>query len=563
MLLAATRIPSQLTGHVISGGETMSLDFWHIGKSGWQAGDTIAAELFHLDDEGAVQVLAAATFQPQVDVWQQSTHEFPAIDDPAAIGKPLGIRFRSNAAAGRFASIDDIILATGFTGGVTLDWSGANAWIDAATGAAYSLLAADSFAGTRLEFPVTGGFSYTATNPMTRMSDLEFMLNEMRLSGVFDGTAPQSATVDGNELLLTNDLSANPPAIHIAADGPDFLFRIATDLILYHDLEIRGDGTATVEITGTIRDYHDSRGVTKNGSSIVRLAGTHSYSGPTTIADGGIILDDGASLANTDVLIQAGLLGGNGTIGGDVSGPGHVKPGRSTGTLSVDGNASPGFLHIDIDGGASDRFDVAGTLDLTGTTLVISDLGGGFTEPAYVIASYGALTGTFAAVTALPEGYVIDYAHDDGAAANHVALVRDGYAAWISGSGVAAQDAGFTADANKDGIANGLAFFLGAPDANQNAAPFLPTGTLAGDNLVFSFDRVDAASILACIIQYGPDLDDWSEALDGVDGISIDINHNGPAARFTATIPTSLVPATRMFVRLKVMEPPPTGNEKP
>lgn len=560
MLLAATRIPTQLTGHVITGGETMSLDFWHIGKSGWQAGDTIAAELFHLDDEGAVQVLAGATFQPQVDVWQQSTHEFPALEDPSAIGKPLGIRFRSNVGDGRFASIDDIILATGSAGGVTLDWSGGNVWTDAATGAAYSLLAADSFAGTRLEFPVSGGFSYTATNNMTRMSNLEFMLNEMRLSGVFDGAAPQTATVDGNELLFTNDLSASPPAIHIAADGPDFLFRIATDLILYHDLEINGDGTAKVEITGSIRDYHDSRGVTKNGASSVLLGGTHTYSGPTTIANGGIILDDGASLANTDVLIQAGFLGGNGTIGGDVSGPGAVRPGRSTGTLSVVGNAAPGFLHVEIDGGACDRFDVAGTLDLAGTTLVVSDLGGGFTEPAYVIASYGALTGTFAAVTGLPEGYVIDYAHDDGTAANHVALVRDGYAAWISGSGVSGEDAAFTADANNDGIANGLAFFLGAPDANQNAAPFLPTGTLAGDHLVFSFDRAAAASALAYTIQYGSDLHAWSEAIDGVDSISIIVNDNGATDHVTASLPATLIPGLKMFARLVVRESLPTGK---
>jgi len=119
-LFATTRIPYQITNHVIRGGETMTLDFWHIGKSGWEAGDTIEAELFYLDEGGAVQVLAGATFQPQVDVWQRSNHLFPALEEPSAIGMPLGIRFRSNVGTGRFASIDDILLATtGDSGGDT------------------------------------------------------------------------------------------------------------------------------------------------------------------------------------------------------------------------------------------------------------------------------------------------------------------------------------------------------------------------------------------------------------------------------------------------------------
>ena len=58
--------------------------------------------------------------------------------------------------------------------------------------------------------------------------------------------------------------------------------------------------------------------------------------------------------------------------------------------------------------GGNDRLAVSGALDVSGATL---NLTGTLTAPAYVIATYGTLTGTFAHITGMPGDYSMDYAY--------------------------------------------------------------------------------------------------------------------------------------------------------
>ena len=565
VFVVTSRFPYQLTDHTIAGGETMLLDFWHKGKSGWDNADTIDVELFYLDGGGATQVLAGANFNPTPSGWARSVHLFPAISPPASIGATLGIRFRSNAVASEFVSIDDVFLGTGTSGGggtVSSSWSDNNGWIDTDTGTADTLLAPDAFPGAVLEFPATDAFSYTAGNDMTRMTDQAFMLNELRLSGSFTSALPRSATIQGNELLLTDDLSGSPPELNIMASGSNFSFAVTTDLVLYNGLSITGDGDATVEISGTIRDYFEPRGVVKSGASSVLLSGAHTYSGPTAISGGVLLLNAGASLSNSLVTVApGGVLGGGGTVVRSVAGPGGIAPGLSVGTLSIGGSAAFGSLVIEIDGATNDHLEVGGTLDLAGAELLLVDLGGGFTGGAYLIASYAILTGPFNSVTGLPAGYRIDYAHNDGFSSHNVALVPSAwptsYGSWIAGSGVSGPEANFSADANSDGLANGLAFFLGTPDANTNAGSFLPTGTVVDGKLVISFERADAAAGNAFFVAYRRNLlfGDWTAAQAGVDGVSVTFSDSGTTDRISVTLPAALAGDGRsLFGRLFVAD---------
>ena len=137
MLLSDVRIPYQVTRHSITGGNIINLDFFHRGFSGWDATDTFSVELFYLDPLGTKQILSILTITPTPGTWNRTSHTFPPINNQEAIGRQLGIRFRSNAAGSEFASLDDVSLklVDGETDNASsLEWSANNAWIDPATG---------------------------------------------------------------------------------------------------------------------------------------------------------------------------------------------------------------------------------------------------------------------------------------------------------------------------------------------------------------------------------------------------------------------------------------------
>jgi hypothetical protein len=135
--------------------------------------------------------------------------------------KRLVISLNSAQPGSGFARLDDFTLDRGTLregGGDeppgALTWSAQNVWRDPETHTPATFLKLDSFAGYVLEFPITDNFSYTASNNLTRPTGLAFMVNPLRLTGDFSGATPKSATIAGNELLFTNDLSKAPPSLN-------------------------------------------------------------------------------------------------------------------------------------------------------------------------------------------------------------------------------------------------------------------------------------------------------------------------------------------------------------
>src|SRR5690606_12138422 len=115
------------------------------------------------------------------------------------------------------------------------------------------------------------------------------------------------------------------------------------------------------------------------------------------------------------------------------------------------------------------------------------------------------------------------------------------YEQWATG------DEAFDGDTNGDGVANGLAFLLGAPGPNADARGLLPTATNDGvGGLMLSFSMLNAArrgaATLSVMDSYDLGVTDtWAstvvpETTVIVGGVSFVITPNGIMNDVTATI---------------------------
>jgi len=532
------RVPALDTGHTITAGESFRVRYWWRDASNWNDASDQVGFTFYTTSNNAIDgvVTSSQQFLSGTSSANSTYQQAEAIFTPEAgdSGKRLFVSFvgvDGNGNTGGFVRVDDITIERGTLsndggGDAELRWSDASVWTDADTGQGDTLLDLDSFPGAVLEFPVSNGFSYTVSNDMTRPTGLEFMLNKILLSGT--ATEAGSATIDGNTLLFTPSLEDAPATIENNAVGADFSFLIETPIMPWRGLVISGDGTAVLKVSGSISDHDVAHpgSLTKRGDSALTISGQHSYTGNTTVEAGMLELDT-AALDGTDLVEVANgaTLTGNGSIAGN---------------LNIAGD-----LRIDLD--AVDRIDVAGIMDLAGASLTLS---GTPQAGSQAIASYTALNGSFSSISGLPAGYELDLTHSGG---TQIALVQTGnpYTNWAENtSGLSGADAAFDADPNQDGVPNGIAFFLGAPDAQANARDLLPSVTTSANSALFVFSRAAAASGHSFAIRYSSDLDAWTTAIDEADGVSIVID-NG---EITGTFPTSLANGERLYLQLSVSE---------
>lgn len=156
-------------------------------------------------------------------------------------------------------------------------------WFEGGTTNPEHLFRSDGFSGGILEFPAHSA-DYLSNNDLRRKTGMEFMLNKIILSGVHSGAA-RTANLTGLPLIFTKNLQGQVPTIELTATG-DFAYDVDLDLILYHDLAITGDGTATLKIDGDVSQYFEKRGIKKTGTSNAEINGARSYSGDTDILGG-------------------------------------------------------------------------------------------------------------------------------------------------------------------------------------------------------------------------------------------------------------------------------------
>ena len=122
-------------------------------------------------------------------------------------------------------------------------------------------------------------------------------------------------------------------------------------------------------------------------------------------------------------------------------------------------------------------------------------------------------------------------------------------------SGLSGPEAAFEADANGDGIANGLAFLLGAQDANTSAGELLPTWSTTPGRTILSFRRSDdAATTIRSAVEYSTTLQSWTTAVDSARGVIITVDddfYEPGTDRVNVSISNTLVDSDTLFLRLR------------
>lgn len=149
---------------------------------------------------------------------------------------------------------------------------------------------------------------------------------------------------NGSTVTFSNDLTVRTGGFRsIKGGGTDHSMVLSGDVVLEGNLNIDstlsgGINARAIALGGSISgggrlDITRSAGST---NTFVRLSGTNSYTGSTTVFSGSLIINGDNSAASGNVTVASGAsLGGSGTIGGATTVDGSLRPGVGLGTLTV------------------------------------------------------------------------------------------------------------------------------------------------------------------------------------------------------------------------------------
>ena len=185
------------------------------------------------------------------------------------------------------------------------------------------------------------------------------------------------------------------------------------------------------------------------------------------------------------------------------------------------------------------------------------------TAPSASVAAAGTttFTVTFAPSAAGERNATLTIESNDSDEGSYVInLTGTGQSAFDAWSGGAA----FDADANGDGVSNGLAWILGAADPSADARSLLPSVSTTATNMVFTFKRSQASinASTALSVEVGTTLAAWSttytvgaDTADSTSGVTI-AKDSPSAGTDTVTVTVARGSDGKKFARLKAVLTP-------
>jgi autotransporter-associated beta strand protein len=282
-----------------------------------------------------------------------------------------------------------------------------------------------------------------------------------------------------------------------------------------------------------VAQINNGAGLTKTTAGTLTLSGTNNFTGPTTLSAGTLALGANNALPATAVSIGSATLNAatfTDTLGTlDVTGTSVINLGSGAALSFADSSA------IDWTGG---------TLAITGTFVSGSSLRFGTTGSALTTAQLTRISKPGGgAVTLNASGFLID------------APAAGGYAAWALTHAVGSTPG---QDADGDGVGNAVEFVLGGTkDTNDQSR--LPTTSISGENVLFTFQRAQASisATTALILEAGTLLHTWPDTYTvGADTATsspgVTVVKGIPAGFDTVTLSMPRSPDLQKFIRLKV-----------
>jgi autotransporter-associated beta strand protein/T5SS/PEP-CTERM-associated repeat protein len=253
-------------------------------------------------------------------------------------------------------------------------------------------------------------------------------------TGVFnqvDATQPLRVGTEGNGTLTIRDaavVSANGAAgVILSGPGGPGTVNLEGGTLVAKMLSDGGTGTSTLRLNGgTLKagngaNWEFIKGlnvatveaggafIDSNGESIAISQGL-TGSGSLTKRGAGVLLLNAAQTYAGSTVVEAGALGGEGSIAGplNVTAAGTIAPGNDgVGTFRAGDTTLAGTFACEVDGATADVL-VAGALNLSGARLTVDAISP--LEGSVVIAtSTSGIVGNFASI---PAGYSVSYAEN-------------------------------------------------------------------------------------------------------------------------------------------------------